>query len=365
MFAVVKETPNIPRTGHGDSHGAVSRVFCYIWYPGVQQPYVAMTTMNKVGWKQAHNGSVYMAELLSCPVPDVETLPVRVSMSFSKCTEIGVYLPVQIPPREEHNEFGVCVPAAYGTVPLTRFVEWVEFYRLFGVTEFNVYNSTMTSELQDAFKYYQSMGLLNVLPLSTPLEGNMSHVAVELSEFASMNDCMMRNMYNYKYMVLVDFDEFIIPSKDDSYAGLLRRIDKAEKLAHAWYSYSFRNAYHFDQYPEDETQPWYLHTMRYRFHQEPSKHLFRCKSFIDPRTCLSTFHHYCMIRFDGLGENWTVDVNTELALSHHYRSCEFETRWAVNCKRYIDSSDDVVFKYRDRLNDRVLQVYKELGLDIE
>ena len=39
--------------------------------------------------------------------------------------------------------------------------------------------------------------------------------------FAALNDCLYRNMYRFKYLALVDLDEFIVPRHNDTLKELL------------------------------------------------------------------------------------------------------------------------------------------------
>ena len=41
--------------------------------------------------------------------------------------------------------------------------------------------------------------------------------------FAALNDCLYRTMYRYKYLALVDLDEFIVPRLNDTLQELLRQ----------------------------------------------------------------------------------------------------------------------------------------------
>lgn len=40
--------------------------------------------------------------------------------------------------------------------------------------------------------------------------------------FAALNDCLYRNMYRYKYLALIDLDEFIIPRQNGTINELLK-----------------------------------------------------------------------------------------------------------------------------------------------
>ena len=44
--------------------------------------------------------------------------------------------------------------------------------------------------------------------------------------FAALNDCLYRNMNDFRYLMLIDFDEFIIPHLNDSLPEMLQFLDQ-------------------------------------------------------------------------------------------------------------------------------------------
>lgn len=48
--------------------------------------------------------------------------------------------------------------------------------------------------------------------------------------FAALNDCLYRTMYRYKYLALVDLDEFIVPRHNDTLIELIRFAERTEDI---------------------------------------------------------------------------------------------------------------------------------------
>ena len=336
-------------------------VYCQIWYPDVTQPYLHQVTVTVTGRGETVNGTKYGQYLYSCVLPASHPLPSHVSIVTTPCQNATLYLPIQIPMKStKQHDFGVCVAVSYGEIIVSEFVEWIELMRLFGVTEFNIYNGSLSDGINMAFSYYIEQGVLNVLSLP-PAVHDWSRKSVKLSNDVSLNDCMMRNMYRYRYMIVVDLDEIIVPRLHENYSSMLRAIDVMEGHSSPWRSYSFRNALFYKHFRQDTSQPWYLRTMRYQNRIKPSGFLNAPKSFIDPRTCLSVFNHYCYNCFDYPNGPWTIDVNTSIALSHHYRTC---TLSEVECKNMSAEAikDDILLKYKTSLDTRVKIVLKAFGV---
>jgi Glycosyltransferase family 92 len=249
-------------------------------------------------------------------------------------------------------------------------IEWIETYRLYGVTKFGLYNGNITdNDTVAVLNYYSDLGLVDFRSLPPSVENDSSEEAVRLSSPASLNDCMMRHMYAARFVVVADVDEIIVPRRYGNYTSLIREVDRLLGLNASYYSYSFRNAYFYGTWPKDETQPKFLRTMTSRRRSQPGDYLFHTKSFVDPRRCLSVYNHYCWIPFPNSGEGleWrfgrSVDVDPDIALLHHYRyQCQHETEL---CKIFDSQQtvDDVMLKYREHLIYAVSAVMRVLGMN--
>ena len=301
-------------------------LYCHIWYDGHDHPLVVEVSVTSTGRGDTINKIRYDQSLFTCTLDSSLPVPTHVSVAMSHCGYSSIYLPIYIPVRSKwKHEFGVCVVIAFGTIPTHSFVEWMEVTSMFGVTEINVYNGSMSTAMTPVFEYYEHTGVLRVHQMPPPTSDFGSR-GTKLSSPASLNDCMLRNMYRYKYIIVIDFDEIIVPREHTNYHDMLAHIDKVERLSEPWLSYTFRNVYYFLDIGPTATQPEYSTVLRYQKRQsQPSAYLYAPKSFIDPRRCLSVFNHYCWKRFKNsyTPEKWTIDVKPEIAMSHHYRRCGF------------------------------------------
>ena len=309
------------------------------------------------------HGVKYAQIQYTCPLPCNELRPGSITLATGKCCHsnhnfIPIHYPehsdLAEPPSSWTHTFGICVAATFGRLQPEIFVEWVEFYRMMGVTEIHMYNASVSSSNDQMFQYYVRHGVLVFHNVTIPVD-DVTFEGVSLVTIAYFNDCMLRNMYRYKYLIVIDVDEFLVPRTTSNFTGLFAAIDAKEGLKEQWYSYTFRNTYFFAHFPEDTSQPSYLRTLRFRHRIEPSPFLYAGKSAVDPRRCLSVFNHYCYIRFPNTPSRWTIDVDPELARSHHYRKCEFKSD---TCRNYVSNKtlDDVMRRYEDELKQRVFSV---------
>ena len=97
------------------------------------------------------------------------------------------------------------------------------------------------------FEYYKSLGMLEynrmTLPGSLPNDplltnlwmfdpdepynnNNDPHNQVWRNEEISVNDCFMKNLEKYKYIINKDMDEMIVPLKERSYDEMMKMLEE-------------------------------------------------------------------------------------------------------------------------------------------
>ena len=94
--------------------------------------------------------------------------------------------------------------------------------------------------------------------------------AAKLGSSASLSDCMMRNAYRYRYMLIIDFDEFIVPRLHGNYTHLIRHISLKYPPHSQPHTYTFRNTYFFLDLKPDVQQPAHMRTASFRQRVPPS-----------------------------------------------------------------------------------------------
>ena len=333
-------------------------IYCYVWYAGVEIPYITKVSIVASGHGHTVGGVFYGQWLYSCSLPANSPIPTHVSLSANKCQNSDILVPVYNPKVLSSNshEFGVCVEVMYGEIDFAAVSEWIELNLMFGVSELHIYNGTMSTNMNKIFNVYRERGVLNLHQIPPPVP-EYSITGTYLGSPASLNDCMLRYAYRYKYIVVIDTDEIIVPRKQLNYSSMLKQIDEAMNLTKSSISYSFRNLYHFRDLEPDMKQPTYLRSMRYLKHAKPSPFLYGAKSFIDPRYCLSVFNHYCLVQFPG--SPGTIDVPLDIACSHHYRKCGFSQE---ECTALMNESyhDDYMLNFKNKFNQKVLDTLQQI-----
>ena len=96
--------------------------------------------------------------------------------------------------------------------------EWIEMQRILGVDTIFVYNVSMGDDASLIFNYYARQGFV-VLLSHAPIH-NKTYMPVSMG----IIECIHRNRYVYDYVLAIDMDEFIIPTKWNTYQEIIRDL---------------------------------------------------------------------------------------------------------------------------------------------
>ena len=146
--------------------------------------------------------------------------------------------------------------------------------------------------------------------------------------FAALNDCLYRNMNSFKYLMMIDMDELIIPYQSFTLVDMLNLVTQnliqAGKAVSSGQvsSYSFQNSFFYLQWPDDPTfltSPplTVLHKTRRRQKLHPPKQ--RSKYICLPTSVKEAGNHFIWEFQRGK----TLNVPPSYGFLHHYRLCEF------------------------------------------
>ena len=167
-----------------------------------------------------------------------------------------------------------------------------------------------------------------------------------------INDCMYRNMYRFRRIVVIDFDEFILPLVHTTLADLVDHLDRNHsKLAKPPANYAFRNQYFFLDLPPDDDVPSHLTLLRHRRKAPISGTGYSVKSIIRPQACLAMHNHYCLVLTAGFSKN-SVEISPDVAVNQHYKWCHFDNK---TCTELLAMSrrDETMLRFKAALKPRV------------
>ena len=332
------------------------QLYCQVWYEDWLNPDIVELQVKANGGGHKIGKYHYEQLFYSCPLHTMDVIPTHVSIVEDKCSHsdnlIPVIKPYHGPPI---HEFGICVPIAFENIDPYRIVEWVEANRLLGVSEINVYHVNMHPISLKVLEYYEKEGILKLFHIPSAPYYVHSRDGNKISSPISLNDCVYRNMYRYKWAVIIDIDELIVPTTTVQYSTMIQTIDEHHNQKVNAMAYTFRNTYFWTDCGLSPSinadQRTYI--MRLRNREAPSKEMYAAKSFINPQRCLSVFNHYCYIRFPNANKKWTLKVDPSLALSHHYRIKYHST----DCNEALlvedNSVDSIATRLQEKFNEKV------------
>ena len=285
----------------------VIRLFCHFWFPDGVISVQAKITVNGAGHRI--DGVLFKQYYFSCLLPlGFPFIPTHVSLAVRQCGNLTNKIQIVTPenPPQKHD-FGICVPITYWYLDPYRIVEWIEMNKLFGVTEINVYTCNLSELTKKVLRYFQSEGIVKMHDIPPPKNGHTKD-GVQLAGPISINDCMWKNMYRYRYVLIIDFDEIIVPKFHSNYKEMLQSIDEDYHCT-KHKAYSFRNTFFWVGCRATVNKVTsYISTFTRR--ESPSQYGMSAKSFLDPTKCLSAFNHVCLTEFQSLKTFLCVSTST-------------------------------------------------------
>ena len=281
--------------------------------------------------------------------------------------EISYKLAISYPeaPATPEHEFGICISVSHGMLTdnnVHGLIEWFEFYKMFGVTEINIYNGTLWMEPRSerVLKHYIDSGLLKLHDLNPPMPFKRSeqYFASLSVRLIGLHDCLYRALNRYRFMIVVDLDEILVPYKHKNYHDLMMFIQKKHRVNLMKRNPNFSPKYFYRVLPRYKNESSLSVALQYR--NAARIRMATPKSIYNPRACHDLNEHWCMPR-----PRWTVPV--KLGTVHHYRhKCNNVNQGPlkfVNCSRIAETCkrDDSILRYKDSILQRVTSVHQKLG----
>ncbi|CAC5371567.1 unnamed protein product [Mytilus coruscus] len=167
-----------------------------------------------------------------CPVNVSSIRKVSVSEGPQHCVgHEEYYIKVDIPIKSESG-LAVCSKISYGNMDAKLILEWFEVQRLLGVDKVLTYTYKLNMQAMVVLEYYESIGYAEIIrDFDFPQKEEMLRNAGDTSYPAwvdlqvIMHDCQSR-LYGYKYVAVLDKDEFYVPNVTKYGFSLKQMLDK-------------------------------------------------------------------------------------------------------------------------------------------
>ena len=216
--------------------------------------------------------SKYHAYQYTCSVPKgADTLKVGIYTQGVPLFDIPIF---QNEKPAERRTVGLCMKNSFGHLSPERLVEWFEMHRMVGVEHFMMFDSAVHGAARQALQYYENIGVADVIsfPFFHIMHQVMrdNHGATLDDEYqlpqqvflVSINECLYRYRTQFKYILVLDLDEVLVPRHHDKLTNIIHAIS-TEQPGSA--GYMFRTAWHLHEMGpvQDKSIPSYLHMQRY------------------------------------------------------------------------------------------------------
>lgn len=368
------------------------KTFCLIWFDMDKAPIASKIVQYKYIWHKEwgnYKSGILQPYLLSCHLPKShwKDTPISVSIVERICDTATNNLKVIYNKEKNKKDFAVCVKGLdFPTYDLSvRLVEWIELLSLLGADKIFLYQLEIHPNISKVLEHYVEKGMVDLTPISLPGHQpnlkRLQHLYLKAktnnkrqNELIPYNDCLYRNLYRYRYLVLLDIDEVILPRTQPSWEKLMQDVERASLKVknESRASYSFRNVYFMDDmlpaHLNDSDPinisdvPEYMHMLR---------HVYRSANYSKPGSYIKCFHntdkvltlhnHFPIACLGGPCTSYAVD--TTIAQLQHYRyDCVKELK--MSCDKVYKSMsvrDTTIWKHKKLLIERSTKTLSALG----
>ena len=322
--------------------------------------------------------SLYLAAFYHCALVNTPSAPPD---SVSMCASVGhpcVTIPlttVCVLPDTLRKDIAICGKAYTGQMDAGRLVEWVELNRIVGVENIMVYDAQIQGSAQGVLDQYESIQVVRRIPFpfqTAIINHSVKHFRLTKAEYysifqqsalVSLNDCLYRFLGQYEYLLIIDYDEIMLPLKEETIFFMAQRQQRSYPNVSGL---TFPTVWHFTDFgpvpqPQSTALPKVqLHMMEY-IHRTPIS-TNQPKSIVRSDSALSVNWHAVVSShpMSGYGRNVLIRDMKDGAYIHHYRGACVDKFPRTYCDEMLRKKkmDAIVPRYNVHLRERVRHVLK-------
>jgi len=352
--------PGVPNVIMKSSRSLSPKLVCILYYRNITTVTIMTEKPVAIGFGNSLFGEFVGEYVYTCDLTaKLIGPPMAVAVSTVGELDLSVderhhqsCMPVESPMSPKFKrDFCVCVSVAFGNLNSFRLIEWLEMMKLQGVSKIVSYDIGVDAEAVRILEQYEREGFVDFRKTNHFNPDEPLHHVLQSS--SSINDCMYRNMNEFNYVVVIDFDEVIVPQnpKHTRLRDLINDLNEAfdNPKNNRPCSYVFRNNYFFLDFAPDVNQSNLSTFLRYRNRVDVSPIEKHPKSIINPLACSHAHNHYCWgLNPPYLNDLQWSEVDPEVALSQHYKKCHLSAEECEVMMRNVSRLDSML-KYKDKL----------------
>ncbi|XP_048368095.1 uncharacterized protein LOC125441530 [Sphaerodactylus townsendi] len=265
-------------------------------------------------------------------------------------------------------DFTVCISTMFGGYNnVLQFVQSMEMYKILGVDKVVIYKNSCSPLMEKVLDFYIAEGIVEIIPWPIDSYLNVSpqwHHAMDpkdigyYGQIPALNDCVYRNMYRSKYLLLNDVDEIILPIKYPDWKTMMHNLQGQHPTAAVF----FFESHLFPEHVFTLHDPFNISSWRKIPGTNILQHVFRepdsdpvqnpRKMIIDPRKVVQQSVHKALQAYGG-----DVNVPMNVGFMLHHRATK-----QPKLPRESLIMDTSLWKYNMSLVENVNKALHRIGL---
>ncbi|KAL3836351.1 hypothetical protein ACJMK2_021784 [Sinanodonta woodiana] len=357
---------NVVLTGWEHSRYTNIKFTCCLWYQKVG--FMSVKGTRKHRWSKLDKANL-LAKQFVCSNPGMKWNDILLGITVTSVThtcsnDTHLYVVPIFAYHQSNSKLAICNKIAYGSVSPESILEWFEVQRLLGVDKVLTYaNIDLNEKARQVLRYYEEMGIAEVLPFHIPMKDKYRRLVGQKSmqawndEQVPVFDCLER-LNGYKYMGILDVDEFILPANDTTIPRLLARLfSKVPRAA----GFRFNVHIFITSWGMTNASAEFIvtqYTNRTKPMKDRVKHIFM-PSRIKPGGLYT--HQFIADR----SRNYIESIcPSHMGAINHYRSCRSEWQKGERnlCNTFVRYPDKRMVNIMEPIKDHVLQLRNKLGI---
>ncbi|XP_077162178.1 uncharacterized protein LOC143821736 [Paroedura picta] len=345
-------------------HEEIKEIYCLFCCPAGDDIYISKASIDvhedRFGFPYA------AADLLCMEPPDCD--PQYVSFNWFPQGNNGLLPRFEIQNRKVANslvDFTVCISTMFGNYNnILQFIQSMEMYKILGVQRVVIYKNSCSQLMEKVLEFYMAEGTVEIVPwpitayLNVSTEWFYSHDGTQIGyygQITALNDCVYRNMYRSKYVLLNDIDEIILPNQHPDWKTMMQDLqDQYPDIGiflfenHVFPNTVFTSA----GIPPWDSVPG-VNILQHVLREPDRKEVINPqKMIVNPRKVVQTSVHSVLQAFEE-----SLEVPREVAIVYHCR-----TPFQPDLPRESLIRDTTLWRYKSSLTDRVNQVLRMIPL---
>ncbi|KAL8174350.1 UNVERIFIED_CONTAM: hypothetical protein K2H54_043430 [Gekko kuhli] len=216
-------------------HKEVKELYCRFCHPSNGETHISKAEIHVLSDRF---GFPYGATHLHCPQPE-HWDPHFVTIQWSLKDNTDLLPLFEIRNREPGGslvEFTVCISSMFGEYNnVLQFVQSMEMYKILGAGRVVIYKNSCSPLMEKVLDFYVAEGTVEIIPWPIDLYLSVSsyfHHSMDpkdigyYGQIAALNDCVYRNMYRSRYVLLNDLDEIILPIKYPDWKSMMQKLKR-------------------------------------------------------------------------------------------------------------------------------------------